>query len=84
MKAKALTGCCIFWKNGKKTSFFVAPMSNNSSGVDNLNDVGETAEEIMQVVGALLKKFKTATIKQIQLLKDIYKCMYALWECLPD
>jgi len=53
-------GCCIFWKNGKKSSFVAA--------------IPGEAEELVEVVKSHLKKFKQATIRQIQLLKDIFKC----------
>jgi hypothetical protein len=50
-------GICIFWKNGKKSTFMTA--------------IPEEAEELMEVVGAHLKRFTNSTIKQIQLLKGI-------------
>jgi hypothetical protein len=31
-------------------------------------------DELAEVVGSHVKKFKQATLKQIQLLKDIFKC----------
>lgn len=53
-------GCCIYWKNGKKSSFVTL--------------LPDEREELIEVVGAHMKHFKQATIKQIQLIKDIYKC----------
>jgi len=52
--------CCIHWKHGKKSTFETV--------------VPEEAEELVEVVGCHLKKFKHAAVKQIQLLKDIYRC----------
>jgi len=53
-------GVCIYWKNGKKSTFMTA--------------IPEEADELIEVVGAHLKRFNNSTIKQVQLLKDIFKC----------
>eukprot|EP01114_Cavostelium_apophysatum_P008679 TRINITY_DN2136_c0_g1_i1.p1 TRINITY_DN2136_c0_g1~~TRINITY_DN2136_c0_g1_i1.p1 ORF type:complete len:688 (-),score=180.13 TRINITY_DN2136_c0_g1_i1:35-2098(-) len=53
-------GCVLYWKNNKKSTFNTA--------------IPSEAEELIEVVGCHLKKFKQSTIKQIQLLKDIWKC----------
>lgn len=50
--------CTIYWKNGLKSSFRIPD--------------SEEAEEFIQIIGAHLKRFKQSTLKQINLLKDIY------------
>lgn len=51
---------CFQWKNEKKITFYTV--------------IPSESEELVEVVGAHLKRFKQSTIKQIQLLKDIWKC----------
>eukprot|EP01117_Protostelium_nocturnum_P013972 TRINITY_DN5270_c0_g1_i3.p1 TRINITY_DN5270_c0_g1~~TRINITY_DN5270_c0_g1_i3.p1 ORF type:complete len:623 (+),score=239.23 TRINITY_DN5270_c0_g1_i3:163-2031(+) len=52
-------GCVIYWKNGKKSSFVTA--------------IPEDVFELVEVVGTHLKSFNQSTIKQIQMIKDIYR-----------
>jgi hypothetical protein len=70
--------CIIYWKNGKRTSFIAV--------------LPDERDELIEVIGSHLKKFKQSTgiilkpmyleyniiftiiVKQIQLLKDIYRC----------
>jgi len=53
-------GCCLQWKNGQKSTFVTA--------------MPEEIFELVEVVGAHVKRYNQASLKQIQLLKDIYKC----------
>jgi len=59
-------GVCIFWLNGKKSTFLTA--------------IPEDGTELLEVIGAHVKKYRQSSIKQIQLLKDIFRCKSTKFE----
>jgi len=59
-KVSEKNGLCIYWKIGKRTTIWCTR--------------SQDVEEFIEVVGSFVKKYKNSTIKQIQLLKDIWKC----------
>jgi hypothetical protein len=61
----------VHWKNSRSSTLTAV--------------LPEEADEITEVFGAHMKRYKISMIKQVQLMKDIFKCKQTRYEAAnPD